>query len=109
MTVPRANQHDVTVRRGRASDAQRLEVLAALDSAPKLQGDVILAEIGDRIVAAMALDGGRAIADPFVRAAAFVQLLEFRAQQLRSATSCRGPNLTDRLGALFKRMAPRVN
>jgi hypothetical protein len=44
-----------------------------------------VAEIDERMVAALPLRGGRAIADPFHRTAALVQMLELRAGQLREA------------------------
>ena len=43
----------------------------------------MIAAVHDRIVAALPLAGGRAIADPFTRTAHIVPLLELRAAQLR--------------------------
>jgi hypothetical protein len=77
---------DVTVRQARPTDARQLAELAVLDSAALPQGDLVVAQIGDRIVAALPLDGGRPIADPFHRTAALVQVLELRARQLRPET-----------------------
>jgi len=107
--VTRKSQDDVTVRPARPSDSHDLAVLAILDSASKVKGDVIVAEVGGRIVAAKPLDGGRAIADPFVRTVALLQLLEMRAQQLRGDAPPRKPNLIDRLRVLHERLAVRVN
>lgn len=76
--------HEVTVRLARSADARQLFALAALDSAPVPEGDVVVAESAGRIVAALPLAGGPAIADPFRRTNALVQMLELRAQQLRA-------------------------
>ena len=60
MTTP------ITFRRSTDGDATRLRELAELDSARPMEGPVLMAELGDRPVAAISLDGRRAIADPFV-------------------------------------------
>jgi hypothetical protein len=60
MTTP------ITFRRSSDADAERLRELAELDSARPMEGPVLLAELNDRPVAAISLDGRRAIADPFV-------------------------------------------
>jgi hypothetical protein len=57
--------------------------LAALDSARMPAGPLLVGEMGGGIQAAVPLSGGRAIANPFVRTAELVNLLELRAQQLR--------------------------
>ncbi len=44
---------------------------------------MLVAETGGEIVAAVPVAGGRAIADPFRRTAALVEILELRASQLR--------------------------
>ena len=102
--------HDtLTVRLARTSDSRQLASLAALDSAPVPEGALIVAESDGRIVAAKPLDGGRAVADPFVRTAALVQLLELRAHQLREPSSTSQPGFLTRLAMLFDRPALRVN
>ncbi len=75
----------VTIRRATAADRVALERLAALDSAPPLAGDVLLAEVGDDAVAAIALAGGAMIADPFRPTAGLVELLGLRTAGLRGA------------------------
>jgi hypothetical protein len=64
----------ITIRPAHHSDDIALARLAALDSARPLLGDVTLAEVGGRIVAAIGSDG-RAIADPFEHSAGMVALL----------------------------------
>ncbi len=73
----------LTIRPATASDAGALADLARLDSARPLDGDVLLAEAAGRAVAAVALDSGRAVADPFHPSAEAVAVLRVRAGQLR--------------------------
>jgi hypothetical protein len=56
----------ITFRKSNGADAERLRELAELDSARPMEGPVLMAELGNRPVAAISLDGRRAIADPFV-------------------------------------------
>ena len=100
---------EFTVRLARSTDSRQLATLAALDSAAKPQGDVVVVESEGRIVAAKPLAGGRTIADPFVRTAALVQMLDLRASQLRAASSARKPSMVERLRVLHERPAVRVN
>jgi hypothetical protein len=69
--------HDetITIRTSRETDAGELSRLAALDSAEPIRGDALLAEVNGRLRAALPLDGGRAIADPFARSVEVVTLL----------------------------------
>ena len=76
----------VTLRYAAAADAERLRVLAELDSAVAPTGPALVAEIDGRLRAALPLDGGAPIADPFHRGAELIELLRVRAAQLaRSA------------------------
>ncbi len=59
----------LTVRLAGAADEAALRDLALLDSATPLAGDVLVAERDRRLVAALSLADGRAVADPFVRTA----------------------------------------
>lgn len=59
-----------------------LQRLAALDGAPLPSGPRLVAELSGRPVAAVGLRTGDAIADPFERSAALVELLRVRAGQL---------------------------
>jgi hypothetical protein len=58
--------------------------LAALDSARPLHGDVILAFLGERPVAAISLLDGRLVADPFSDSAHAAELLREHADGLRA-------------------------
>ena len=79
------NSRPVLIRTASERDAQRLHRLAVLDSAADLHGPAIIAEREGRLIAAMPLDGGRAIADPFEPSADVVRLLELRRTQLEEA------------------------
>jgi hypothetical protein len=75
----------VTIRPAFPDDAPALARLAALDSARVPAGPLLLAEIDGEPWAAIALQGGRAIADPFRPTAALVDLLRRRRAQLAAA------------------------
>jgi hypothetical protein len=76
--------------------------LAQLDDAPTLSGEVLLAVLDGEPVAAKALSDGRVVANPFLRTADAVALLEIRAAQI----SAPAPLLRRRLGDSWRR--PRV-
>jgi hypothetical protein len=75
---------DFTMREARADDRDGLERLAALDSARVPRGRMLLGELDGKLVAAVPIGGGPAIADPFESTSAFVSLLGLRAAQLRT-------------------------
>jgi hypothetical protein len=75
----------VVIRAARGSDGPALRRLAALDSAELPAGELLLAESDDEVVAAMSVDTGAKVADPFRRTADVVDLLAFRARRLRAA------------------------
>ncbi|MCW2995420.1 MAG: hypothetical protein JWQ18_2915 [Conexibacter sp.] len=75
----------VTIRPALADDAGAVARLAALDSARVPEGPLLLAEIDGEPWAALTLEDGRPIADPFRPTAALVDLLRRRAAQLAAA------------------------
>jgi hypothetical protein len=78
-------RYPVAIRRAGDSDVPLLRDLAATDSAAPLAGPVLVAVVEGRIWAAVALDGDRVIADPFLPTAPAVELLRLRVAQLRAA------------------------
>jgi len=70
----------VLVRPARSADASELAALAALDSAAPLTGDVVLAESEGEVAAAMSLDTGAVVANPFVPTSHLVDLLRTAAR-----------------------------
>jgi hypothetical protein len=75
----------VVIRAARGSDGPALRRLAELDSRPVPAGDLLVAETGDEVVAALSVDTGARVADPFRRTADVVDLLEYRARRLRTS------------------------
>jgi hypothetical protein len=78
-------QQDVAIRLAEPQDATALAELAAIDSTPHFAergGPVLLAESHGHPMAALDLERGTAIADPFEPTAPLVDLLRLRAGQL---------------------------
>jgi hypothetical protein len=72
----------VTLRYAAAADSERLRRLAELDSGQAPRGSALVAEVDGRLRAALPLDGGPPLADPFHRGAELIALLQLRACQL---------------------------
>jgi hypothetical protein len=75
-----SHNETITIRATEATDAGELLRLAALDSAEPIDGRALVAEVDGAVRAALPLDGGRAIADPFTESAHVVELLEAHAR-----------------------------
>jgi hypothetical protein len=86
----------VTIRRATAADRVTLERLAALDSAPALVDNVLIAEVGDEALAAIEVASGATIADPFRPTAELAELLSLRATRLRGGSDRRRLRLRPR-------------
>ena len=101
-TAPMTTSSTLHLRRATALDEQALRELAALDSARPLTGDVLLAEVGFAVVAALSLSDGRVVADPLKPTADVVCVLRARAGSARPAGG--------RTGALgrLSRLAPAL-
>lgn len=85
------------IRRATDTDTDALRELAALDSGPAPTGQILIGEIDGRPAAAVSIDDGRLVADPFQRTASLRSILRLRANALRSAE--RTPSVMDRLRA----------
>ena len=72
----------IALRLCRVGDDPALEKLAALAESSVPKGQLVIAELDGRIVAALPLDGGQPLRDPFVRTAHLQRLLELRVAQL---------------------------
>ncbi|HEV7883855.1 MAG TPA: hypothetical protein VGO81_09805 [Solirubrobacteraceae bacterium] len=84
--------HDaVVIRPARDADLLALHDLAELDSAAPLVGPVLVAIVDGRPWAAIGVDDGRVIADPFRESGAAVELLRLRVTQLRVAHGREAP------------------
>ena len=73
----------ITIRPANSSDQSAIAHLAALDSTSVPAGDLLVAEMCGRAVAAFDVTSGRAIADPFTPTADIVEMLELRAAPRR--------------------------
>jgi hypothetical protein len=80
---PAVDTRDVELRLCRVGDDPELERLAELDGRPVPFGRLVVAIVRGRLVAALPVGGGSALADPFTRTAHLLPLLELRAAQLR--------------------------
>ena len=75
----------VTIRHAAASDLASLQRLAALDSARIPSGELFVAEVDGRLLAATSIDTGAVIADPFEHTASIVELLRVQSRGVRRA------------------------
>src|SRR3954466_13180918 len=73
----------LTIRLAAAADAPAVATLAELDSARAPRGDVLLAEVGDELWAALSLEDGHAVSDPLRPSAEAVLVLAERSRQLK--------------------------
>ena len=96
---------NITVRRSTTADESALARLAALDSASPPRGPALVAEADSRMLAALPLGSGRAIADPFEPTAEAVALLELRRDQMDSADGGAGNRRRGLRGLLRGRLS----
>jgi hypothetical protein len=90
----RGDEPPVELRLGWASDAPALARLAQVDSAPAAaaelpdrarDGDVLIATVDGRLVAALSLVDGLLVSDPFERTDRAIALLHLRRRELARA------------------------
>jgi hypothetical protein len=74
----------VLIRPAAATDAGEITRLSELDERELPQGEQLLGVLEGRVVAALDVASGVAIADPFAPTVGVVKLLELRAAQVRS-------------------------
>ena len=96
---------NITVRRSTSGDESALARLAALDSASPPRGPALVAEADSRMLAALPLGSGRAIADPFEPTAEVVALLQLRREQMESANGETGRRARGLRGLLRGRLS----
>jgi hypothetical protein len=89
MTWTPDSTESVVLRPATDFDAPIVRRLAALDDAPRLTGPVLLALVDGEAVAALSLEDGRVVADPFRLTGDAVALLRLRAQHLTPAVAPR--------------------
>jgi hypothetical protein len=75
----------VAVRVARPEDDAAIRRIAALDGKKAPAGRVLVAEADREVIAALGIEGGHAVADPFRWTSDVVALMEMRAEQLAAA------------------------
>jgi hypothetical protein len=85
------------IRNATPADRDLLERIARLDTQASIVGPALIGEIGGQAAAALAVDDGRVIADPFMRTADLVALL--RVRERASRREAPNPSLVDRVRA----------
>jgi hypothetical protein len=77
-----ADDGEITIRPMGGEDRERAVRLAQLDSKRALEGHLLGASVGGRLVAAISIESGESVADPFVPSAHARAMLKLRASQL---------------------------
>jgi hypothetical protein len=88
------------VRQATPSDDSVLERIAGLDGQRPLSGPVLLGEIDGKPAAAVSIDDGRVVADPFQLTAQLVLVITMRRRALLAYAKT--PSLPARLQAQFR-------
>jgi len=97
-------QDPITIRHARPEDRDAIGRLAQRDSAEVPEGNLLVAAVGEEIRAAVSLERGETIADPFHPTSELVRLLTARSAQLPSA----GDGRVGRLAAILGRRRERT-
>ena len=71
---------EIIIRQATSADAFTLRRLAALDDARALRGEALVAEHAGEVRAALSLEDGRAIANPFAPTADLVEMLRMHSR-----------------------------
>jgi hypothetical protein len=75
----------ITIRPLQEEDVAAVELLAELEESHVPPGRLLVAEVEGTIEAAVAVEGGETVANPFSTSGEAVSLLRIRAAQLRAA------------------------
>ena len=86
-----------SIRQATHAEAAALRELSELDSRRAPEGTILLGEIGGRVVAALSIEHGDLVADPFARTAQLVAMMRLRANSLRAYRET--PSVRDRVRA----------
>ncbi len=84
----------LTIRTASEHDGLAIHRLAAIDSSSAPSGEVLLAEVGPELWAAVEIGSGAAIADPFRPSGDLVDLLRLRAERIRGSERSARRSLT---------------
>jgi hypothetical protein len=80
------NPASITIRPAFPDDAEALRRLAQRDGQAVPGGEMLIAAVGDQVRAAISLESGAVIADPFHRTAELVDMLRLDGSRLRGQT-----------------------
>jgi hypothetical protein len=108
-TITSIHPEQITIRNSYPDDGGSLRALAALDSAKPLAEPALVAEVNGELHAAISLEDGRVVADPFVGTDHLAVLLHVHAAQLdeRWATGRRGRSAAAAASAVWRALSPR--
>jgi hypothetical protein len=76
-----ADMSEITIREARDADSSGIRRLAALDDRAVPRGAALIAFVDGRLAAARSVSRGETVADPFIRTADAIALLDLRARQ----------------------------
>jgi hypothetical protein len=108
MTLTQHPAVSLVIRIADPSDEPALQSLAELDSVLPFTGAALIAELDERVVAAISLANGREVADPFVPTSEILELLRLRAKQLKPRLAPRVPFATLRSMRIPRTRFPRL-
>jgi hypothetical protein len=74
----------ITIRQATSADAFSLRRLAALDDAPVLRGEALLAEQAGELRAAISIEDGRVVANPFAPTLELVEMLRMHRRHVET-------------------------
>jgi hypothetical protein len=95
--VTHTDSTEITIRAARAEDMGELARVAARDTHELPAGRLLVAKVGSDVRAAISIDDGTIVADPFHRTTELVAMLKIRA----------GAGTRDRRGHIIPRRRPR--
>ena len=83
--VTHIDSTEITIRAARPEDMRELARVAGRDTHELPEGKLLVAKVGSDVRAAISLEDGTIIADPFHRTAELVAMLKIRASAVRSS------------------------
>jgi len=105
MTTIHSHTGAIAIRHAADADARALADLALLDDRAPLTGPALIAEVDGVARAALDLHDGSVAADPFVRTAELVALLQLHARGTRGSAD---GSLRRRVGSFLRPVALRA-
>lgn len=87
MSDLRSTDSGITIRTATEADRQAIARIAGRDTATSPTGRVLVATVGTEVRAAVSLEDGSIVADPFHRTAELVAMLRIRAGAARAHAS----------------------